>query len=148
MRGGSSDRPSTVGEAGRVSKRRQESLEKHAGGTKLGARDADKEGKTRWGQAAGGVNAWGGGGRRGGREGGLKHCEGQAVGGGGWRGRAPEGTRMRGGSSDRPSTAGEAGRVNKRRQESLEKHAGGTKLGARDAGEDAQVWEKGFKHYC
>jgi hypothetical protein len=62
------------------------------------------------------------------------------------RERPPEGTRMRGGSSDRPSTAGEAGRVSKRRQESLEKHAGGTKLGARDAGEDAQVWEKGFKH--
>ena len=40
---------------------------------------------------------------------------------------------MRGGSSDRPSTAGEAGRVSKRRQESLEKHAGGTKLGARAA---------------
>jgi hypothetical protein len=47
------------------------------------------------------------------------------------RERAPEGTRMRGGSSDRPSTAGEAGTVSKRRQESLEKHAGGTKLGAR-----------------
>ena len=38
---------------------------------------------------------------------------------------------MRGGSSDRASTAGEAGTVSKRRQESLEKHAGGTKLGAR-----------------
>jgi hypothetical protein len=98
--------------------------------------------------SSGGVNAWGGGGdnagkcgtgdvggagraRRCGREEGLKHCEGQAVGGGGRRGRAPEGTRMRGGSSDRPSTAGEAGTVSKRRQESLEKHAGGTKLGAR-----------------
>jgi hypothetical protein len=29
---------------------------------------------------------------------------------------------MRGGSSDRASTAGEAGTVSKRRQESLEKH--------------------------
>ena len=77
--------------------------------------------------------------RRCGREGGLKHCEGQAVGGGGWRGRAPEGTRMRGGSSDRPSTAGEAGRVSKRRQESLEKHAGGTKLGARDADKEGKT---------
>ena len=38
---------------------------------------------------------------------------------------------MRGDSSDRASTAGEAGTVSKRRQESLEKHAGGTKLGAR-----------------
>ena len=77
--------------------------------------------------------------RRCGREGGLKHCEGQAVGGGGWRGRAPEGTRMRGGSSDRPSTAGEAGRVSKRRQESLEKHAGGTKLGARDGDKEGKT---------
>jgi hypothetical protein len=71
---------------------------------------------------------WAGRARRCGAEGGFKHCEGQVVAGGGWRGRAPQGTRMRGGSSDRPITAGEAETVSKRRQERLKKNAAGKQL--------------------
>ena len=42
------------------------------------------------------------------KEGGTKHCEeGRWLGTGGWRGQAPEATRMCGGSSDRPGTAAE-----------------------------------------
>ena len=64
MRGGSSDRASTAGEAGTVSKRRQESLEKHAGGTKLGARQMRIRKVKRGGAKQRRSERMGGGGRR------------------------------------------------------------------------------------